>query len=131
LKPGTRARWTKLFRSTKNLAVVLIETPANPTIVMTDIRHATDRVAHLNPKPVVMVDNTLMGPTFQHPLMLGADLSLYSATKYLSGLSDLIAGIAIASDPNLIRQMRSKRNLFGKTSCSPTNAGCWKAACQP
>src|SRR6202050_2492729 len=74
----------------KDLAIVLIETPANPTIVMTDIRHATDAVAHLNPKPVVMVDNTLLGPTFQHPLKLGADLSLYSATKYLSGLSDFI-----------------------------------------
>ncbi len=77
---------------------MLIETPANPTIVMTDIRHATDAVAHLNPKPLVMVDNTMLGPAFQHPLLLGADLSLYSATKYLSGLSDLIAGIAIASD---------------------------------
>ncbi len=99
--------------SARDLAIVLIETPANPTIVMTDIRHATDAVAHLNPKPVVMVDNTLLGPTFQHPLILGADLSLYSATKYLSGLSDLIAGAAIAADPELIRRMRSKRNLFG------------------
>jgi methionine-gamma-lyase len=45
--------------------------------------------------------------------MLGADLSLYSATKYISGLSDLIAGAAIAADPDLIRRMRSKRNLFG------------------
>ena len=72
--------------------MVLIETPANPTIVMTDIRHAVEAVAHLDPKPMVMVDNTLLGPIFQHPLELGADLSLYSATKYLSGLSDLIAG---------------------------------------
>jgi methionine-gamma-lyase len=99
--------------SARDPAIVLIETPANPTIVMTDIRHAADAVAHLNPKPLVMVDNTLLGPVFQHPLMLGADLSLYSATKYISGLSDLIAGVAIAADPDLIRRMRSKRNLFG------------------
>jgi cystathionine beta-lyase/cystathionine gamma-synthase len=60
-----------------------------------------------------MVDNTLMGPAFQHPLLLGADMCLYSATKYLSGFSDMIGGVAIASDPKLIRQMRSKRSLFG------------------
>jgi methionine-gamma-lyase len=113
VQAGHTGEMDEAIRSTKNLAAVLIETPANPTIVMTDIRHATDRVAQLNPKPLVMVDNTLMGPTFQHPLLLGADLSIYSATKYLSGLSDLIAGIAIARDPSLIRQMRSKRNLFG------------------
>ncbi len=113
VEAGHTGEMDEAIRSTKNLAIVLIETPANPTIVMTDIRHATDAAARLNPKPLVMVDNTLLGPTFQHPLLLGADLSLYSATKYLSGLSDLIAGIAIASDPNLIRQMRSKRNLFG------------------
>jgi methionine-gamma-lyase len=113
VQAGHTGEMDEAIRSTQNLAIVLIETPANPTIVMTDIRHATDRVARLHPKPLVMVDNTLLGPTFQHPLLLGADLSLYSATKYLSGLSDLIAGVAIASDPNLIRQMRSKRNLFG------------------
>ena len=95
VEAGHTGEMDEAIRSTKNLAIVLIETPANPTIVMTDIRHTTDAVAHLNPKPVVMVDNTLMGPTFQHPLLLGADLSLYSATKYLSGLSDLIAGLAI------------------------------------
>ena len=101
------------IRSAKNVSIVLIETPANPTIIMTDIRRAADAASQLNPKPLIMVDNTLMGPTFQHPLMLGADLSLYSATKYLSGFSDMIGGAAIASDPQLIRQMRSKRSLFG------------------
>ncbi|HTW64471.1 MAG TPA: PLP-dependent transferase [Bryobacteraceae bacterium] len=101
------------IRSANDLAIVLIETPANPTIVMTDIQRAADAAARLKPKPIVMVDNTLLGPTFQHPLVHGADLCLYSATKYLSGLSDLIAGAAIANDPELIRRMRSKRNLFG------------------
>ncbi|HTC33624.1 MAG TPA: PLP-dependent transferase [Bryobacteraceae bacterium] len=113
VEAGHMGEMDAAIRSAKDLAIVLIETPANPTIVMTDIRHATEAVANLNPKPVVMVDNTLLGPTFQHPLMLGADLSLYSATKYISGLSDLIAGAAIAADPDLIRRMRSKRNLFG------------------
>jgi cystathionine beta-lyase/cystathionine gamma-synthase len=62
---------------------------------------------------MLMVDNTLLGPTFQHPLERGAHLVLYSATKYLSGFSDLIGGVALASDPELIRKMRLKRNLFG------------------
>ena len=56
-----------------------------------------------------MVDNTFLGPTFQHPLMLGADLVLYSATKYLSGFSDMLAGVALAKDPELIAAMRKFR----------------------
>jgi cystathionine beta-lyase/cystathionine gamma-synthase len=101
------------IRSAKDLCIVLIETPANPTILMTGIKQAADTAALLHPKPLVMVDNTLMGPAFQHPLMLGADMCLYSATKYLSGFSDMIGGVAIAKDPALIRQMRRKRSLFG------------------
>jgi cystathionine beta-lyase/cystathionine gamma-synthase len=101
------------IQSAKNLCIVLIETPANPTIIMTGIQRAAKTAAALNPKPLVMVDNTLLGPAFQHPLILGADICLYSATKYLSGFSDMIGGVAIASDPQLIRQMRGKRSLFG------------------
>lgn len=101
------------IRSAKNLRIVLIETPANPTIIMTGIQRAAETAAGLNPKPLVMVDNTLMGPAFQHPLMLGSDLSIYSATKYLSGFSDMIGGAILARDPQLIRQMRGKRSLFG------------------
>jgi len=113
VQAGRTRDMDEAIRSARDLAIVLIETPANPTIVMTDIQRAADAAGKLDPKPLVMVDNTLMGPTFQHPLVHGADLSLYSATKYLSGLSDLIAGAAIARDPDLIRKMHSKRNLFG------------------
>jgi cystathionine beta-lyase/cystathionine gamma-synthase len=60
-----------------------------------------------------MVDNTFLGPTFQHPLALGADLVLYSATKYLSGFSDMVAGVAIARDPQLTARIRSRRGMFG------------------
>ncbi len=95
------------------LGVILIETPANPTLVMTDIRAAVSLAASLDPRPLVMVDNTLLGPTFQHPLRLGADLVLYSATKYLSGNSDMIGGAVLASEASLIAKMRSKRSLFG------------------
>ena len=50
-------------------------------------------------RPLVMVDNTLLGPSFQHPLALGADLVVYSGTKYLSGFSDMLAGIVLGDDP--------------------------------
>lgn len=107
----------RAIHTAKNLKLVLVETPANPTLVMTDIRRACEAAAAsagaADSQPLVMVDNTLLGPTFQHPIELGADLVIYSATKYLSGFSDLIGGVALAKDPALIRQIRSKRNLFG------------------
>ena len=101
------------IREATDLCIVLIETPANPTLVMTDIRRAAASAAARPDKPIVMVDNTFLGPVFQHPIPLGADLCLYSATKYLSGFSDLIAGVALARDGSLIARMRSRRGLFG------------------
>ena len=109
-------------RAAKNLRVILIETPANPTLVMTDIRRAVALSASLSAtlagvreggRPLVMVDNTMLGPAFQHPLKLGADVVLYSATKYLSGHSDLIGGVALTADADLALQFRRKRSLFG------------------
>lgn len=99
-----------------NLRVVLIETPANPTVVMTDIRRACQIAARRRTdgdRPLVMVDNTFLGPAFQHPLESGADVSLYSATKYLGGYSDIIGGVALARDPAVMRKIRSRRSLFG------------------
>jgi methionine-gamma-lyase len=92
---------------------------------MTDIRHACDTVKNsfsarrvsegdqAFEQPLVMVDNTFLGPTFQHPLSLGADVSLYSATKYLGGYSDIIGGVALTRDIGLMKKIRSKRSLFG------------------
>lgn len=115
---GQGAQLDEAIRSLRTPGMVLIETPANPTLTMTDIRRACNTVSSLPPlngrgRPLVAVDNTLLGPAFQHPLALGADLVLYSATKYLSGFSDMIGGVALAKDPAIIRQIRSKRSLFG------------------
>jgi cystathionine beta-lyase/cystathionine gamma-synthase len=110
------------IRGARNLKVVLIETPANPTVVMTDIRRACQTASesgfvsqngHEAGRPLVMIDNTFLGPAFQHPLALGADVSLYSATKYLGGYSDVIGGVALTRDPALMTKIRSKRSLFG------------------
>ena len=101
------------IRAARNLRVVLIETPANPTMVMTDIRRVSKTCSTLAERPLVMVDNTFLGPAFQHALTLGADVSLYSATKYLGGFSDIIGGVALSKDIGLMSKIRSKRSLFG------------------
>lgn len=120
---GDTAQLDEKIRTTKNLRVVLIETPANPTVVMTDIKAACDAVnaryasssngSSAPGRPLVMIDNTFLGPAFQHPLALGADVSLYSATKYLGGFSDIIGGVALTRDAALMNKIRAKRSLFG------------------
>ncbi len=124
---GDSKKLDAAIRDAKNLKMVLVETPANPTLIMTDIQLACDSAAAAakaagTAKALVMVDNTLLGPAFQHPLLHGADLVMYSATKYLSGLSDMIGGALLAKDPELIRLMSSKRGLFG-TILQPDE--CW------
>ncbi len=103
----------RAIRETPNLRAALIETQANPTTVMTDIARASRTAAALAQPPLVLVDNTFLGPAFQHALALGADISLYSATKYLGGYSDIIGGVALGRDPALMTQIKSKRSLLG------------------
>ncbi|GIU74522.1 MAG: methionine gamma-lyase [Bryobacteraceae bacterium] len=110
---GHSAEIDEAIRTTPNLKMVFIETPANPTMVMTDIKRAALTAASLDPKPAVLVDNTFLGPAFQHPLTLGADLVVYSATKYLGGFSDLLAGVVLGADRRFDKPIRSKRSLFG------------------
>lgn len=98
---------------TERVKAILIETPANPTMVMTDIKRAALTASRLDPRPVVMVDNTFLGPAFQHPITLGSDVVLYSATKYLGGFSDLLAGVALGINRQLESAVRSRRGLFG------------------
>jgi len=115
---GNMKRLEEAIAGAVNLRIVCIETPANPTLRMTSIKKAAE-VAHARHKangaapPLVMVDNTFLGPVFQHPLLHGADLVLYSATKYLSGFSDLLAGAALARDVSLIQRMKARRVIFG------------------
>jgi cystathionine beta-lyase/cystathionine gamma-synthase len=113
IRAGDTRGLTEAVRQTRNLALIFIETPANPTLRMSDIAAASE-AANLHPEqPLVAVDNTLMGPVFQHPLSLGADLVVYSATKYLSGFSDMLAGLILGKDPDLIQQLRGTRAILG------------------
>lgn len=86
-----------------NTKAVYIETPANPTMTIIDIAAAA-RIAH-DYRAVLMVDNTFMSPYCQRPLELGADIVAHSATKYINGHGDVIAGI-VAGKKSFIDQVR-------------------------
>lgn len=98
---------------TPGLKLVFLESPANPTLRMTDIAAVVEAASAHAERPLVVVDNTFLGPAFQHPLTLGVDLVVYSATKYLNGFSDLLGGVVLAKDRELITQLRSTRALLG------------------
>ncbi len=97
------------------VGLIHLETPANPTNHLVDIRHAASLARrHSTDEHTVRlaVDNTFLGPVFQNPLGLGADLVIYSLTKYVGGHSDVIAGACLGSD-ELIRQVKGSRTFFG------------------
>jgi len=110
---GNATALDEAIKQTPNLKLVLIETPANPTLMMSDIAQAAASLRQHSKRPLLAVDNTLLGPTFQHPLVFGADLVIYSATKFLGGFSDLLAGAVLAADPELIESLTGVRALLG------------------
>jgi cystathionine beta-lyase/cystathionine gamma-synthase len=103
----------RAIKGATNLRLVFVETPANPTLRMTDIAAAVEAAGRHPDRPLVAVDNTLLGPAFQHPLTLGADLALYSATKYLAGFSDMLGGVIMGADPAAIGKLRVLRSALG------------------
>ncbi len=110
---GDTAGLRRAIGETRGLRVVFIETPANPTLRMTDVADAA-RAAREHPdRPLVAVDNTFLGPAFQHPLSLRADLAVYSATKYLSGFSDMLGGVVLGRDSEVVAQLRGTRAILG------------------
>jgi methionine-gamma-lyase len=107
------------------VSVILIETPANPTNSLVDIaaiRRIADAIGEKQGHvPVVACDNTLLGPVFQRPIEHGADISLYSLTKYVGGHSDLIAGAALGTKA-VMKQVKALRGSIG-TQLDPHS--CW------
>ncbi len=96
------------------IRMIYIETPANPTNALVDIDLCakTARAEGGDPWPLVVVDNTFLGPLWQHPLEHGADLVLYSLTKFVGGHSDLIAG-ACVGPASLIGRVHTLRTYLG------------------
>lgn len=107
------------------VSVIYTESPANPTNTLVDMEAAArvrDRLAReTGHRAVLMCDNTMMGPVGFTPLGHGADLVLYSLTKYIGGHSDLIAGGAVGRE-EVIARVRRMRNFLGTTLDSHT---CW------
>ena len=107
------------------VSVIMIETPANPTNALVDIALmatiADEIGARQGHRPLIVCDNTLLGPVFQHPLEHGADVSIYSLTKYVGGHSDLIAGAALGARAT-IAPIRALRGSIG-TQLDPHT--CW------
>lgn len=94
-----------------NTALFYIETPSNPLLKVTDIE-AICKLAKEH-GAYSFVDNTFLTPFLQRPLELGADLVLHSATKFLSGHSDTVAGLAVVKDKELGERLYSLQNSFG------------------
>jgi methionine-gamma-lyase len=102
------------------ISAVFVETPANPTNDLVDIEGCATlakRIGGGRRKIPVIVDNTFLGPVFQRPLHHGADLVVYSATKFLGGHSDVIAG-AVLGSAELLARIRALRTFLG-TMCGP------------
>ncbi|MEA4924573.1 MAG: aminotransferase class I/II-fold pyridoxal phosphate-dependent enzyme [Syntrophomonadaceae bacterium] len=97
LKPNTRA--------------LFLETPSNPLMKITDLRAAVTIAREHD--LLVIVDNTFMSPYLQRPLELGADIVIHSATKFIGGHSDVIAGLAAVRDEGLGRRIYAVQNGFG------------------
>ena len=108
------AHTEQMLRTNGPFDMVFLETPANPTLILTDIEAVTGLVRrHGGLRTIIAVDNTFLGPVFQRPFLHGADLVLYSATKFIGGHSDLLAGIALTTSAELMRPMLDYRTILG------------------
>jgi methionine-gamma-lyase len=102
------------------LGMIFIETPANPTNALVDIEACAALAGKYSPRDrraLLAVDNTFLGPLWQHPLRHGADLVIYSATKYIGGHADVIAGVCLGG-ADVVEPIRAMRTFMG-TMCSP------------
>lgn len=110
-------------RANGRVALIYLESPANPTNVLVDVEAvcaARNRLFGEGERPPIAIDNTFLGPLWQQPLAHGADLSVYSLTKYAGGHSDLVAG-AVVGRESLITPVRMMRNTLG-TITDPNTA---------
>jgi cystathionine gamma-synthase len=104
-----------------NTRLVLIETPSNPQIAVTDIQAIADLVSQVN--AYLACDNTVASPVLQTPLTHGADFVIHATTKYLAGHGDVIGGAVVTREPNpLFEQLRVVQTIGGTV---PSPFDCW------
>jgi cystathionine beta-lyase len=96
---------------TPKTKAIIVETPSNPTLQITDLA-AIAEIAHAN-KLYAITDNTFMSPFLQKPIELGFDIIVHSATKYIGGHSDIVAGLAVTKDDKLGEKLRNIQIAFG------------------
>ena len=94
-----------------NTVAVLVETPTNPLMRLTDLQGAADAAHAMG--ALLVVDNTFATPYFQRPFDFGADIVWHSSTKYLNGHSDLVGGIAVVNDDDLAQRLQFNLNAAG------------------
>ncbi|WP_043695459.1 cystathionine gamma-synthase [Luteibacter sp. 9133] len=94
-------------------ALVWVETPSNPLLRITDVRHVAQAAHAVG--ALVVVDNTFLSPALQQPLTLGADIVVHSTTKYINGHSDVVGGAVIAADQAVAEQLKWWGNCNGLT----------------
>jgi len=94
-------------------ALVWIETPSNPLLRITDVRHVAQAARAAG--ALTVVDNTFLSPALQQPLKLGADVVVHSTTKYINGHSDVVGGAVVAADPAVAEQLKWWGNCNGVT----------------
>jgi methionine-gamma-lyase len=122
--PERLLRQLKAEGKAERVAMIYLETPANPTNALIDIEAMSLLAQELSTaerQVLTCVDNTYMGPLWQRPLQHGADLVLYSATKYIGGHSDLVAGACLGSSA-LIQRVKNMRTFLGNMASPWT---CW------
>ena len=106
------------------VGLIMTETPANPTNALVDLRLmakvADDIGRRQGHRPLVVTDNTMLGPLYQNPLQHGADLNVYSLTKYVGGHSDLVAG-GVSGARAVVQPVRMLRGAIG-TQLDPNSA---------
>ncbi|AEB72919.1 PLP-dependent aspartate aminotransferase family protein [Lentilactobacillus buchneri] len=100
---------------TAKTKAVWLETPSNPTMKIIDIQKVADLIHAANQNALVCVDNTFLTPVYQQPLREGADIVVHSATKYLSGHNDMLAGCVIAKSEEIASELEFNFNTTGVT----------------
>jgi methionine-gamma-lyase len=119
---GTQVTWSDVdgiaAAIRPDTGLVIVETPANPTLELIDLRRAADAAGDVP----LLVDNTFATPVLQQPLALGADLVVHSVTKYLAGHADVIQGAVVAASAEVFAPVKFLQNAAGAV---PSPFDCW------
>ena len=114
-------KFTSISKSIKeNTKFIFIETPTNPMMQLSDI-DGISKLAKQNGL-ILIVDNTFMSPYLQRPLSLGADIVMHSTTKYLNGHSDIVGGIVISNNEEILEKLTFIQMSVGGV---PSPFDCW------